>query len=65
MQDYWDRYLGWPDLLLHREGEFRFVEVKSSSDRLSDDQKRWIADDHDVLKLPFSIAKIHRIASQA
>ncbi|MHB9880653.1 VRR-NUC domain-containing protein [Pacificimonas sp. ICDLI1SI03] len=65
VQDYWGRYLGWPDLLLHREGEFRFVEVKSSSDRLSDDQKRWIADNHNVLKLPFSIAKIHRIASQA
>lgn len=30
---YWDRYLGWPDILANREGEFLFVEVKSSSDR--------------------------------
>lgn len=60
VKDYWGRYLGWPDLLLYRLGEFRFVEVKSSSDRLSEDQKRWIADNHDILKLPFSIAKVHR-----
>lgn len=57
---YWDRYLGWPDLLLYREGEFKFVEVKSSNDRLSEEQKQWIADNHDILKLPFAIAKIHK-----
>lgn len=57
---YWDRYLGWPDLLLYRENEFKLVEVKSSSDKLSDDQKRWIADNHEILKLPFAIAKVHR-----
>lgn len=61
--DYWGRYLGWPDLLLYRESEFRFVEVKSSSDKLSDDQKRWIADNHDQLHLPCQIAKIHRRSS--
>lgn len=60
VDDYWGRYLGWPDLLLYRDEEFRFVEVKSSSDKLSNDQKRWIADNHDMLKLPFAIAKIHR-----
>jgi VRR-NUC domain len=59
--NYWARFLGWPDLLLHRTGEFEFVEVKSSSDRLSEDQKRWIADNHDLLHLPFRIAKIHRL----
>jgi hypothetical protein len=58
--NYWGRYLGWPDLLLHRGEHFRFVEVKSSSDKLSDEQKRWIADNHDLLHLPFTIAKIHR-----
>jgi hypothetical protein len=62
VQGYWDRYLGWPDLLLYRESEFRFVEVKSSSDRLSEDQKRWIADNHESLHFPFAIAKIHRRA---
>lgn len=58
--DYWGRYLGWPDLLLHRDGEFQFVEVKSSSDKLSEEQKRWIADNNELLHLSFRIAKIHR-----
>jgi VRR-NUC domain len=60
IQHYWGRYLGWPDLLLYRGSEIRCVEVKSSSDKLSEDQKRWIADNHEILKLPFSILKIHR-----
>lgn len=58
--DYWGRFLGWPDLLLHRDGEFEFVEVKSSSDKLSEEQKRWVADSHGMLLLPFRIAKIHK-----
>ena len=58
--DYWSHYLGWPDLLLHRGDAIQFVEVKSSSDKLSEEQKRWIADNHDVLHLPFNIAKIHK-----
>ncbi|MGI9374562.1 MAG: VRR-NUC domain-containing protein [Tsuneonella suprasediminis] len=61
VEGYWDRYLGWPDLLLYRQGEFKFVEVKSSNDRLSEEQKSWIGDNHDILKLPFAIAKIHKV----
>lgn len=61
VSDYWGRYLGWPDLLLHRAEEYRFVEVKSSADRLSDEQKSWIAGNHDSLHLPFAIAKIHKM----
>jgi hypothetical protein len=57
---YWGRYLGWPDLLLHRGDEILFVEVKSSSDKLSEEQKSWIADNHDILHLPFRIAKLHK-----
>lgn len=59
---YWNHYLGWPDLLLHRADEFMLVEVKSSGDKLSNDQKRWIADNHGGMRLPFRIAKIHRVA---
>lgn len=58
--DYWNHYLGWPDLLLHREHDVLFVEVKSSSDRLSEDQKRWIVGNHEQLKLPFRLVKLHR-----
>ncbi|ODR94537.1 hypothetical protein AUC70_07820 [Methyloceanibacter stevinii] len=58
--DYWGRYVGWPDLLLWRDEAFMMVEVKSSSDKLSADQMRWVADNHESLKLPFRIAKLHR-----
>jgi hypothetical protein len=60
IKDYWGRYLGWPDLLLVRDDSFLFVEVKSSADHLSEEQKRWIADNYDQLRLPFALVKIHR-----
>ena len=58
--DYWGRYLGWPDLLIYRGAEYRMVEVKSSSDKLSDDQKRWIRDNHEILKLPFELVQLRK-----
>lgn len=64
VEGYWERFLGWPDLILHRGDAFRFVEVKSSSDKLSGDQKRWIIDNHDRLRLPFDLVKIHRPSGQ-
>jgi hypothetical protein len=60
VEDYWGRYVGWPDLLLWRADAFMMIEVKSSSDRLSVDQMRWISDNHEILKLPFRLAKLHR-----
>ena len=63
IEDYWGRYLGWPDLLLWRHDQVMLVEVKSSSDRLSAEQMQWIADNHDILKLPFRVAKLHRTRS--
>jgi len=99
-ENYWKRYLGWPDLLTWRAGESdairvaeemagvnEFVadswdahhlghqepgvdggglsdvllaEVKSSSDRLSDDQRAWIRQNADTLKLPSEVVKVHR-----
>ena len=61
--NYWGRYTGWPDILVYRESEFFFAEVKASRDKLSGDQKRWIADNAVVLGLPFKIVKIHRAGS--
>lgn len=58
--DYWSRYCGWPDLLVHKAGELFFVEVKSSKDKLSQDQKNWIKGNYEILKLPFKIIKIHK-----
>jgi hypothetical protein len=61
---YWDRYLGWPDILATRNGELLFVEVKSSSDKFSPDQKHWIQDNHQILKFPFEVLKLHRQSNQ-
>lgn len=60
--DYWHRYCGWPDLLVYRQEEFIFVEVKSSNDRLSENQKNWIRGNCADLHLPFKIVKIHKKA---
>lgn len=38
--DYWRRYTGWPDLLVYKESDFFFAEVKASKDKLSAEQKR-------------------------
>ena len=57
---YWERYCGWPDLLLHNQNEFFFAEVKSSKDELSEDQKNWIRGNSEELHLPFKLIKIHK-----
>jgi len=38
---FWKRQPGWPDLLLTRDGSYRFVEVKSPHDELSQEQIQW------------------------
>ena len=60
VDSYWERYVGWPDLLVHRTGSFFFAEVKGSGDKLSLNQKRWIADNSKLLGFPFKLVKIHR-----
>ena len=35
--------------------------MKSSKDKLSEDQKRWIEANASVLKLPFKLVKIHKV----
>jgi hypothetical protein len=58
--DYWRRYLGWPDLIVYNKESFFFAEVKSSRDRLREDQKNWIYGNSCELHLPFKLAKIHK-----
>jgi hypothetical protein len=60
VNDYWGRFLGWPDLGVHRPGEWFLAEVKSSSDKLSEQQKTWIQGNHGLLRLPYKLVKIHR-----
>ena len=63
--DYWRRYTGWPDLLAHKPGEYFFAEVKSSRDKLREDQKNWIRANANELHLPFKLVKIHKQSSQS
>jgi hypothetical protein len=58
--DYWKRYTGWPDLLVYNDFEYFFVEVKSSGDKLREDQKNWIYGNTNELKVPFRLMKIHK-----
>jgi hypothetical protein len=60
VRNYWGRYLGWPDLLVYRGSDWFLAEVKASGDSLSEDQKRWIQDNHRYLHLPFKLVKIHK-----
>jgi VRR-NUC domain len=64
----------WPDqkaallevfdsILLYRERRV-VVEVKSSSDKLSMKQKRWIADNATRLHFPFQLLKLHRATAR-
>jgi len=59
---YWDRFCGWPDLLVFNDAEFFFAEVKSSKDKLSFAQKSWIKGNFEELRLPFKLVKIHKSA---
>jgi hypothetical protein len=59
---YWERYCGWPDLVSWQETpkgpqDVQFIEVKSSSDKLSDDRRVWIKGNHDHLRLSFVLRR--------
>jgi hypothetical protein len=47
-------------LLVYRGSDWFLAEVKASGDGLSEDQKRWIQDNHRYLHLPFKLVKIHK-----
>ncbi len=64
VQNYWNHFLGWPDLIIYRENEFFLAEVKASGDNLSDEQKVWISNNQTSLKLPFKLIKVQKIAAR-
>jgi len=41
IQDFWQRQPGWPDLFVYKGKEYKFVEVKSPHDKLSQEQMQW------------------------
>ncbi len=57
-KNYWNNYCGWPDLFIFNNTSFKFVEVKSSNDKLSEEQKNWIQGNYKELGFEFEIFKI-------
>jgi VRR-NUC domain len=58
VEDYWGRRAGWPDLLVYRDNEFFFAEVKSADDKLGKSQERWIRDNRERLHFPFKLVEV-------
>jgi VRR-NUC domain len=60
VEDYWGRRAGWPDLLVYRDNEFFFAEVKSADDKLGKSQERWVRDNRERLHFPFKSVEVLR-----
>ena len=58
---YWAHRSGWPDLLVYRPHQWFLAEIKSWRDKLNENQKRWIEDNHRYLHLPFKLVQVHRL----
>jgi hypothetical protein len=58
---YWGHRSGWPDLLVYRADQWFLAEIKSWRDKLNENQKRWIEDNHRYLHLPFKLVQVHRL----
>lgn len=63
IRDFWHRQPGWPDLLLLKPNRYRFVEVKSSHDKLSLEQMQWFRWAITEAKIPAEICRIRRSRS--
>lgn len=60
-RNYWKNFCGWPDLIVYNEVELFFVEVKSSNDKLSEDQKNWLLGNHEHMHFKTKIFKIAKL----
>jgi hypothetical protein len=58
--DFWQRQPGWPDLFLVQKSEYRFAEVKSPYDKLSQEQMRWFRWARGGGGVPCEICRIRR-----
>ena len=58
---YWGHRSGWPDLLVYGADQWFLAEIKSWRDKLNENQKRWIEDNHRYLHLPFKLVQVHRL----
>ena len=60
VEDYWGRRSGWPDLMIFRDHEFFFAEVKSATDKLGNSQQRWLRDNRERLHFPFKLIEVRK-----
>lgn len=58
--DFWRRQPGWPDLFAFKPGQYRFVEVKSPNDELSQEQMNWLKWAYDEAKIPCEICRVRK-----
>jgi hypothetical protein len=61
VEDYWGRRSGWPDLIVFRDNEFFFAEVKSATDKLGKSQQRWLRDNRERLRFPFKLVEVRKM----
>jgi len=57
-RNYWSNFCGWPDLLAFKNDSTLFIEVKSSNDKLSAEQKNWMIGNYKYMKFKSIIFKI-------
>jgi hypothetical protein len=60
IEDFWHRQPGWPDLFVYRNTDFRFVEVKSPHDELSQEQMNWFRWAVEEANIPCEICRVER-----
>ena len=60
IQDFWQRQPGWPDFVMFRNSDFRFVEVKSPHDKLSKEQMNWFKWAVEEANIPCEICRVER-----
>jgi len=65
VEDYWGRRSGWPDLIVFRDNEFFFAEVKSATDKLGASQQRWFRDNRERLHFPVKLIEVRRMELEA
>jgi VRR-NUC domain len=61
VEDYWGRRSGWPDLMIFRDHDFFFAEVKSATDKLGKSQQRWLRDNRERLHFPFKLIEVRKM----
>jgi Holliday junction resolvase-like predicted endonuclease len=59
--NYWRNFCGWPDLLVYNQDKFFFVEVKSSNDKLSEDQKNWLLGNNEHMGFKVKLLKVGKL----